>query len=247
VAIGHFTETHDTTASGIPVRNYFAEGLDSRVTDPFENQPEMIDYFESVFGPYPFDVYGAVVHPVPLQFALEAQTLSVFGSTFINEMVVSHELSHMWFGDSVSPAQWRDIWLNEGFASYASVLWLEHQYGPQTADDEIRSYYLAILQSADGRTIPIADPGPQRMFDRAVYIRGALTLHALRYEIGEDAFFPLLREYYARYRDANASTADFIALAEEVSGQDLTDFFDGWLYQEELPDFPALELTNEAG
>ena len=83
------------------------------------------------------------------------------------------------------------------------------------------------------------------MFDRAVYIRGAITLHALRYEIGDDAFFRFLREYADRYHDSNVTTADLIALAEEVSGQDLADFFDGWLYQEALPDFPALELSND--
>jgi aminopeptidase N len=85
------------------------------------------------------------------------------------------------------------------------------------------------------------------MFNRAVYIRGAITLHALRYKIGEDAFFRLLREYADRYHDSNASTADFIALAEEMSGQDLGDFFDAWLYQPELPDFPELGLSNEQG
>jgi len=241
VGVGDFRIETDASTSGVPIRNYIAASLSSDVIQATALQADMIDVYESLFGPYPFEVSGVIVHDVRLQFALETQTLIVFGNSFIDEYVVAHELAHMWFGDSVTPARWQDIWLNEGFATYASLLWFERAYSPKDAEQELRSMY-EVMAGSGGNTIVIGDPGPDDMFDGAVYLRGALTLHALRLRVGDEVFFGVLRTYADRYRHGNAATEDFIALAEEVSGESLDDLFQRWLYEAKMPDIPEMGL-----
>jgi aminopeptidase N len=149
--------------------------------------------------------------------------------------VTVHELAHMWFGDSVTPATWQDIWLNEGLATFTEFLWIEHTRGTAAMEDEIAGQHgtLGLIPHR-----PPGDPGIDEMFGISVYQRGALTLHALRREIGDDALFAALQAYASRYAYGNAATADFIAVVEEVSGRDLGDFFSAWLYEPEVPPLP---------
>lgn len=243
VAIGRFEGIEDSTASGVPIRSYVDSDLLPDAEVEIRSIPEILDYYETVFGPYPFDACGVVVHDLPLWFALEDQTLVVLGSYF-DETTIVHELAHQWYGDSVSLAKWQDIWLNEGFASYAEVLWLEHSAGREDADGDIRSRYEMLARDGSGFAA-IGDPGPEDLFGMQVYHRGALTLHAMRLQVGDDAFFRILRTYADRYAGRNASTEDFIAIAEEISGQDLGDFFNRWLYQTDLPDIPEIGLFQK--
>jgi aminopeptidase N len=244
VAISDFDLVEYVSESGVPIRNYFAVGVPQSVRDNFAREGEMVDYFETIFGPYPFNAFGVVVHDLDLGFALECATMVVFGDSFTDEYVVAHELSHMWFGDSVGLSAWKDIWLNEGFATYASMLWNENAYGREALDEEVSFNYEQLATFGQFYSNqPIGDPGPDNLFSFPVYYRGALTLHAMRLEVGDDIFFDILRTYYGRFRDGNAATADFIAVAEEVSGQQLDDFFDAWLYQMELPDIPQMGLS----
>lgn len=244
VAIGEFDIDEYTGPSGVPIRNYFGVGVSENVRENFARQGDMIAFYEEVFGPYPFDVYGVVVHDLDLGFALECATMVVFGDSFTEEYVVAHELSHMWFGDSVGLTAWKDIWLNEGFATYASMLWNEHAYGREALDEEIAANYeqFALFREFFSDQ-PIGDPGPDNLFGQDIYYRGALTLHALRLEVGDETFFDILRTYAARFAHGNATTGDFMAVAEEVSGQQLDEFFDGWLFQVELPDIPQMGLS----
>lgn len=339
IAIAEFDIETSETSVGVPIRNYFGVGVPQSIRNDFSQTPQMLEYFVSIFGPYPFEAYGVVVHDIDLGFALETQTLSVFGSGFTNEMVVAHELAHQWYGDSVGPETWQDIWLNEGFATYASVLWLEERYGHQSADDELRDYYAnmargepvltltsaglysrlhryslssapvsqadsvqaleslfeGILTSRDLEPLiaqipsgglamydfpnyirdsftgvldfplsnvyacltalgladyspelaifpPPGDPSPDRLFNRTVYHRGALTLHALRLELRDDLFFQIMRAYAEEFAYSSASTSDFISLAERISGRELDDFFQAWLYDQAIPDIPAMAL-----
>jgi len=246
VQIADFVRQEETLANGLVIRNYFPASLASEGEQAFRRQGEMVEYFETVFGPYPFEVYGAVVSGTLIPFALETQTLSMFGSSILlgggAESIIAHELAHQWFGNSVSPAQWRDIWLNEGFATYAQWLWAEHAYGETARDDLIgREYAIAASPfSLPGATL--GEPAPDDLFNRGVYVRGALTLHALRLQVGDEVFFEILRTYAAEFEDSTATTDDFIALAERVSGEDLSGFFDAWLFQEELPPIPEMGL-----
>jgi aminopeptidase N len=215
--------------AGLPIRNAYDVDLGGDVGAAFARQGEMIGFFDHLFGPYPFATYGAVVVDEDLGFALETQTLSLFGSDALAEPVVAHELAHQWFGDHVSLGSWRDIWLNEGFATYAQWLWDEHRGGATV--DETAAAWAAI----PGLDAPPADPGARDLFRTTVYVRGALTLQVLRHQLGDDAFFELLRTWVDRYGGGSATSADFEALAEEVAGRDLGALFDAWLRASGLP------------
>ncbi|MEP7294065.1 MAG: M1 family metallopeptidase [Chloroflexota bacterium] len=247
INIADFDLVTEDGESGVLIRNYYEVGLDPAVIAFFDRQDEMMSYYETVFGEYPFDVYGAVVVNTETGAALETQTLSIFGTDVLpvddpdySVATVAHELAHQWFGDSVSVADWRDIWLNEGFATYAEGLWIEHDTGSEALDAWVRDLYDYV--TTDEGIVPTGSPAADDLFNDGVYYRGGLLLHALRERIGDDPFFETLRTWAERYRDGNATTADFIALSEAVSGEDLGDFFDAWLYDEALPAIPEMEL-----
>jgi aminopeptidase N len=244
IAIGNFEIRETRSKTGVLVRDYLDADIRSGVEKSTSVLPDALDFFSGIFGPYPFDACGVVVHELELPFSLENQTLIVMGYTFAYDVVVVHELAHQWYGDSVSVASWKDIWLNEGFASYAETLWWEHTRGDAALREDLAGRYEYVGSIPASRTDPIGDPGPDHLFDPEVYDRGALTLHALRLEVGDEAFFRILREFFSRYRDANASTGDFIALAEEISGRELDDFFQEWLFETDLPDIPELGLSS---
>lgn len=240
VVVAELEGRESVMADGLPLRSYFPADTDEAAIRPFAVIPDILAYYEAVFGDYPFETYGTVVVPADLSFALETQTLTLYGRDFPGtESVIAHELAHEWFGNSVSVARWEDVWLSEGFATYASYLWYEQLTDRQHAADELHRLYRMLNESEVRLNLPIGDPGPERLFDRSVYVRGALTLEALRETVGDSVFFEILRTYADRYRHGNATTQDFVDVAEALSRRDLDAFFSDWLYEVEVPFVPG--------
>ncbi|WP_119069382.1 M1 family metallopeptidase [Aggregatilinea lenta] len=352
VGIDQFAVQEQEGPNGLPIRNYFPVDMAEQGEQAFARTPDMIAFYESIFGPYPFEAYGVYVADTGLDFALETQTLTLFARNWLTsgdvDEAASHELAHQWFGNSVSLAKWEDIWLNEGFATYASWLWAAHNAGESALDNIVSNVYDAIQQfetAAEPQgvlnyrvtkqglldllndkpadfTLPAEDvialarlllvdqpsdevesmiaqmptgditrdeliqfltllnfdrvplgpnevwalattfgvessypqyvdsprlvwaaPGvaaPDDLFNVGVYYRGALVLHALRQEVGDDAFFEILRSYYDQYQYGNATIEDFIAVANDASGQDVTDLLNAWLYAPLVPELPGV-------
>jgi aminopeptidase N len=247
VATGSFTFTdQSTTSSGVTVQHVIDSDVADRLTDQVEFVDDMIVYFEDQFGPYPFDRYGVLVTRAAGGLALETQTLSIFDVSGLAppepftgdeitgaQNVLAHELAHQWFGNHVSPATWSDIWLNEGFATYAAYLWLDTRQ-PGALDEALNFAYDAIVVQRDQFGIPGA-PTLDSMFGPSSYDGSAYVLHALRSEVGDDAFFEILRSWTSDFGGASATTEDFIEVSESVSRRDLSDFFEAWLYSAEAP------------
>jgi hypothetical protein len=194
----------------------------------------MLEFFSGLFGEYPFveEKYGHAIFP--FGGAMEHQTATSYGAVLIRgdnyyDWIVAHELAHQWWGDSISPAEWAEIWLNEGFATYSEVLWQEHLGGAAARH--------AWMASLDTRPFcgTLYDPGPCGLFGHTVYDKGGWVVHMLRHVVGDTAFFQGLRDYAATYALANASTPDLQAIMEAASGRSLGPFFDRWVYQSGEP------------
>ena len=201
--------------------------------------PGIVHWLSGHLGRYPFSRTGGVVTSLNPGFSLETQTRPTYPEG-VSRLLMVHELAHQWFGDSVSVHRWRDIWLNEGFATFMEQLWNEEHGGPSTASWLEESFHGSTADSSFWQ-LRIADPGPDDLFDWAVYSRGAMTLAALRHRIGRDDFGHLLRAWTSQHRHGHGTTAQFEALATRISGQDLGSFFDAWLVQ---PTRPADTAAN---
>ncbi|MFG2102097.1 M1 family metallopeptidase [Micromonospora echinaurantiaca] len=240
VVIGKFRLTRGEH-KGRPVFHAVTTKLSEGAADrSIAKTVKVADYLERLFGPYPFESYGAVVvSDDRIRYALETQSRPVYAASFFrqgeNTGVVAHELAHQWFGNSVALTRWQDIWLNEGLATYAEWLWTEHD-GGRTAAQTFDARY-AGAASRVWRTPP-GKPGVENLFGESVYQRGAMTVHALRVTVGDKAFFEILKTWAAEKRHGNGTTAQFVALAERISGERLDDLFDDWLYGTERPARP---------
>jgi aminopeptidase N len=229
-SVGDYELRYSETSGGLPIIDAVDDNLTPANAATTEAglalQADMIAFLEDAFVPYPFNSYGSIVDDDTVGYALETQTRPVY-SRVAREFTVVHELAHQWFGNAVSPERWQDIWLNEGWATYVEWLWSEASGG-----DSAQASFDAIMEiPADDEfwKLAIADPGPFGLFLGAIYDRGAATLHALRVEVGDEAFYAAAREWLVRYDDSTGTTEDFEAVYEEVSGQDLGTFFDVWL------------------
>ena len=238
VDIGDWRMRFRRTDSGLPVIDAVDPDMVAESRATLRREPEIISFLQSQFGPYPFDSAGAIItDSQKLGFALETQTRPIYPPhAFPGPGIyyVVHELAHQWFGDLVSVNQWKDIWLNEGFATYAEWLWTEHR-GFDTTQETFHSEFSRFPRESPFWHVVIGDPGVKDLFDDAVYERGAMTLQALRDEIGTTNFFDVLHRWVQDHAFDTGSTDDFIALAEQVSEQQLDDLFQTWLFDPRKP------------
>jgi aminopeptidase N len=231
--LGRFDVTQYRLASGLPV--YIAVDPTLSEASVLNKLPDMVAFYTSIYGPYPFDAVGAIVDDAKqVGYSLETQTKPVFYKV-PDEATLAHELSHMWYGDSVTLSLWPDIWLHEGFATWSEWIWSEH-LGQKSAHQYFNTLYNTPAQDTAFWTPPPGDPGtPVFLFNGTIYNRGAMTLQALREKVGDPAFFRIMRDWATQNRYGNVTTPQFIALAERESGMNLAHFFDVWLYQPAKP------------
>ncbi|MEU6482436.1 M1 family metallopeptidase [Streptomyces sp. NPDC046887] len=230
LAIGRYRTTAARTPDGLPVHSAVRGTADG----PTDRLPEVLAWAERRFGPYPFSSTGVIVDPaVDAGYALETQNRPFFGSGTLDLATLVHELAHQWYGNSVSPESWRDMWLNEGFATYAE--WL---YGEDTEGTPVsRRFATAYADDRNWAFPPAAPPGAADISGAPVYERGAMVLHQVRRAVGDRVFFGILRDWAAAHRHGNASTADFTAFVERrAGGRDLSALWQAWLYGEGRPE-----------
>jgi aminopeptidase N len=197
--------------------------------------PEIIRFESSIYGDYPFDWAGSVVDVAPkLGYALETQTRPIYA--FVPDLTtVVHETAHQWFGNSVGLQRWPNIWLNEGFATWTEWYYAE-RHGGRSARAIFRRLYRVRASNTEFWDPPSGHPGtPKNLFAISTYVRGGMTLEALRAEIGTKDLLTLLRRWAAGHAYANADIQQFVELAEGVSGRRLGGFFQRWLYQRGKP------------
>jgi len=223
-----------TTSSVDGIPSYVAVDPQLSKGQVLSKLPDAVRFYTSIYGPYPFNAVGAIVDSAKfVGYSLETQTKPNFPA-MPDEATLVHELSHMWFGDSLTLQQWPEIWLHEGFATWSEWIWSEHE-GNKSAQKFFDNYYQRGALDTFWNTPPLGLPGPERLFSGVVYLRGGMTLQALRVKIGDFDFFRLLRTWATQNRHGNVTTPQFEALAEQISGQDLDHFFDVWLREPGKP------------
>ncbi|MGW0563972.1 M1 family metallopeptidase [Streptomyces sp. NPDC003016] len=252
VSVGRSTVVHRTGPHGLPVRDVVPTAERARLEPWLKKTPAHLEWMERQVGRYPFETYGMLVTDADTGFQLETQTLSLFELSLFTrselpewyvDSIMVHELAHQWFGNSVSPRSWSDLWLNEGHAS-----WYEARYAEEHAEQSLEARMREAYAQSDGWREQGGPPAAPRnptpgqkvsLFRPVVYDGSALVLYALRQEIGEGAFEQLERRWVRDHRDATATTDDFTGLAARIAGRDLSAFFHAWLYGKKTPAMPG--------
>jgi aminopeptidase N len=246
VVVGNFTVIDRGNHGGVAVRDVVPAAAAAALEPKLAVETDHLDFMQNLVGDYPFDSYGSLTTDTPIGFALETQTLSLYSGTSFNRPVTSygpimvHELAHQWFGDSVAPAVWADVWANEGHAT-----WYENsiRFGLDTPAFTSRMQQIYGLGDLYRAFLgPVASPPAGdigHLFNQNVYNGGALVLYALRQQVGDATFQQIERAWVTTFRGKSASTNDFIALASQVSGQDLTAFLTDWFYGSLTPPMPG--------
>ncbi|HKQ98696.1 MAG TPA: M1 family aminopeptidase, partial [Candidatus Polarisedimenticolia bacterium] len=236
VAISNYVTWTDfyTPVTGgpvMPVQHWVYPEHETAAREDLNVTVPMLTFFSTLFGEYPFvaEKYGHAIFP--FGGGMEHQTVTSYGGSLIRgdhryDWIVAHELAHQWWGDAVGPDEWPEIWLNEGFATYGEALWSEYLGGPAA----LRNYVVSLDSRPFCGTVynPVA---PCDLFGNTVYDKGGWVLHMLRHVVGDTAFFQGMRNYYTTYNGATATTGNFRAVMEAVSGKNLQAFFDRWVYQ----------------
>ncbi|MEU6971050.1 M1 family metallopeptidase [Kitasatospora aureofaciens] len=254
VSVGDYTVRERTGPRGLPLRDVVPTARLAELTPSLDLTADQLHWAEQHLGPFPFESYGILPantdDPAAFGFTgLETQTLTLYKPGFLRQAEpaigshMMHELVHSWFGDSVSPATWADLWLNEGHADYYGLLYRYERgwpdaWGHTTLADRMRMLYgLGDQWRHDAG--PVASPTADNLFDSQRYTGGALVLFALREKVGAATFDRIERTFLREHRYGNATTRDYVRTASEVSGQDLQGFLDDWLYGRRTPPMPG--------
>jgi aminopeptidase N len=248
LAVGALDVIQRGRQHGVQLRDAVASSHAAADEPALARTPDHLAWMESKVGRYPFDSYGVLAADQQFFYALETQTLSLHPTFLFEpprtpagyEPVMVHELAHQWFGDSVAPETWSDVWLNEGHAS-----WYENEYAAEFFGEDFEAFMRAAYANGDQLRHdfgPVALPTHNDLFglfSDNVYTGGALVLYALRQVVGDRTFREIEREWVQRNAGESRGTEDFIALASKVSHRHLTGFLRDWLYGETTPAMPG--------
>jgi aminopeptidase N len=223
VATGRF-RLRSRRIAGIPAHLAVDPRQARRARRPLRRLRSILKLFIRSFGPYPFETTGAIIDRKNLGFALETQTRPVFGAV-PDGALLAHEIAHEWFGN---------IWLHEGFATWAEWYW-DGRHGGFGPRENFRFLRRVPARDRGLWNPPPGRPPRKRLFASSIYLRGAMTLEALRKRVGKRDFRTILRRWFADHLYGNASTPEFTALAESVSGRQLDRLFRVWLYRKGKP------------
>ncbi|MCK4358921.1 MAG: T9SS type A sorting domain-containing protein [Candidatus Cloacimonetes bacterium] len=246
--------TFEQDYEDIPIINYVYPGHLNFAQNDFACIPTALGIYENLYGEYPFQKYGMAECGIFGGWGgMEHQTMTSIGSGLINgqgtyEWIFVHELAHQWFGDCLTPLTWKDVWLSEGFAVYSEALYVEGTEGFQAMCDYVEtSFHQYYLNWAGGSAYTTYDPPYNMYFTPATYEKPASVLHMIRLMVGDDAFFNILQTYFDYYKNGNVITTDFLEVCESVSGMDLQEFFNDWIFGSGVPSFEFYYLKNTPG
>jgi len=224
-----------STASGVELHHAVWSSERDDLEVYLEVVRDQMAFFEGLFGPYPFERYGLAIADSQPGLAMETQGLPLFSRVdldgrleYLQQLLLAHELAHQWFGNSVSPASWDDIWLNEGFATYAQWLWFD-----EIGLIDLETHAASVRADLPPEGWPLSEP--DEMFGAVSYLGGAVAVHELRTTVGDEAFFAGLRDWIGDHADGAATTDDLQATMERASGEDLDDFFAAWIHGDPPP------------
>jgi aminopeptidase N len=255
LAVGNYKVIDRGVQAGVRVRDVISPSLAPLVADRLPVEVDQLAWLTSRLGNYPFGTYGSFVIDAAIGASLETQTLSIFDRDVFEDSAADsattmlHETAHQWFGDSVSPREWSDVWLDEGHARYYEWLYAVEHGGMRAAsggvsgtfDGTAKAYY-ELGDYYRQKIEPVAKPKGgdfRHLFSTQQYNGGALVLYALRQKVGETTFRKIDRTWVTRYAGKSASTAEYVALASKVSGKHLGPFLHDWLYGTKTPPMPG--------
>ncbi len=244
ITAGPYVEINQTVPeqNNLPIQNFVTQSQYNNALIDLQQTPAMVAYYSQLFGNYPFEKYGHAVVSLNTYSAMEHQTMTTLANYIINgagtyELTIAHELVHQWYGNAVSFLNFPDVWLSEGFATYGEHLWVDKRLGWQQACDYVNTSFHQYYVNYENQNGPhrIYDPLFSEYFAPPSYEKAASVLHMLRLKIGTASFLQLLQQWFGTYMHGNAITAEFQAMAEQISGQDLDQFFAQWIYGSGIP------------
>ena len=241
LAVARFSSHHAGDVDGVPLQTWvYPQDRESGQAVFEEQSRRVLRFFSASIGPYPYEKLANI--QAPMEFGGVEYASAIFyeqKGVSSGRAPVAHEIAHQWWGDSVTERDWDDVWLSEGFATYFALLFTEHDEGRDAFVDGLKRSRATIIQSVqkmpDTPVIHRNIADMSKVLNGLVYQKGGWFLHMLRREVGTEKFWQAIREYYRRYRDANASTAELRAVFEQVTGKELEGFFAQWLTRPGVP------------
>lgn len=232
VATGDYTRTSNTSRSGVEI-SYWVPSDRPGLAAGLEQAAAGLDWLEGLLGPYPFDSLGFLL--VDSRSGMETQTMITLGATdyTTSPAVLVHEMAHQWYGNEVTPEDWRDMWMNEGMAMYLQGCWQAEQDGVSV--DSVMDDYASFEPAMRAESGPPADYDPAQFGEGNVYYSPALMWHELRKRIGDDRFWQVVRDWPGRAPAANVSREDYLGWLVEQTGVPRS-FFDDWLLSPTTPE-----------